>query len=536
MSDFTEHERIYIENFNSMRDEIPVRDVSVFQQPLTTREELLNTILCKWEGTRQYRLANELRFTDPTKKKMLFGKMRMYYHPSSFPFWECTSEKEFSDTLCYYLNDYMKVLPEYISIPFPDVQSKKREFLHHYDKSIELLLHGPPHANHHEIDSVLAEEWISAQKTPERKRLAKRLIDNTIYISHSDLLSSIQDCVRKTHAKIQEGPIVFCTGSKEKSNYYICLLFYHFWKEAGFQVDFVIESIQEIVQGNIIDIDDMAYSGSQTTRTLAFLYGKIIDEIRNSCKKQTRNSIAKTPNFIPLSTIEYYLYRTNIHYFVVRMFCGEVGKRTLTTMPPEATIDNRAKLPFDLIIGREIPSPQTILGEEDFTKLALLFDYGYSKNNPSTIAYFNHKIADAPSTFLYALGYGIVPDKLFMEEESIQVQPNKKEIVQKWKNEIQKESTTDDLDFIPFLRFCGKNGRQMPARKENLINYFPPGEKKHYRNIPKGFPQEYLCPLAFYKYIDYDTGTYHPPTLEKNTKKNTGNTGKRKTRKVSVTR
>ena len=551
-SNFTPNELAYIQMFEEYKSKFPLRDVTVFRQPITTREELLNTILYRYENNYEYRLASYLRFTE-SKDKLAHGRRGDYYHAKSYPFHKFKREKDFSDLLCAAIVNYIPLLkiPNLDrSIPRTSIQD---QFLRHYETSIQMLLKGPPHANEHVFDEEKKEQWIAAQKTNERKRLAKLLLDNTIYVSHAKLLEKIQQCVQKVKEKLVDAPVTFIVGTSDKSNYYVSLLFYHYWKQAGLRLDYVKTHMDEFVYGNLIDIDEMAYSGTQTTGTLGKVYGMLIHTLHNqliqlNAKTIRRNqnlvgrtksgesvkgafaynepvsgyylkSFAQTQNFLPVGLVETYLAMKGTNYIVLRIFCSEFGLEELTRMPPKDFFRrNRVKPPFYLIVGQRLSSPETLFGKENASKLSMLF--GHDLGSPAAPVYFNHKIADLPSTYLFPLAYGVVPNKILMNPFETWAM-TKKELNER-KNEFEKyiknlqanpEGNAETVEFIPFIRYCGQYERLMPKTRKNLLEYEPPGRGSGFHANNAELPQEYRCPYAWYKGINYDTATYTPPPL-----------------------
>ena len=570
MADFSQAELAYIDLFEQMKRDIPLKDVSVFQQPITTREELLNTILARPPGINKYVLAPF--YTFEKGKKQSSGTQFGFYDSKSdtYPFWQLKTQQAFSDLLCTAIVYYMPriTLPDASSLVSGTV-GDFTEFQQHYTKSIRLLLDGPPHANQHHIHTQLAKEWVDRQKTPERRRLAQLLLDKTRYISHKQLLERLQECVEKTRLKLVDGPVTFIVGTKDKSNYYISLLFYHFWIQAGLRVDAIKSHMDGLVQGNLLDIDEMAYSGSQTVRTLASVYERIITNIQTqlnqlnastdtfntdlrvkySKKNKAKGfygypgqkiipygikegevltgllsyrepvegkyitSYSKSKSFLPVPLLELILHRHKINYLVIRIFCSENGEKTLLEMPPADYVSSsRVKPPFTLVIGEIIPSPTTLFGEEDALKLGFLF--GSSKGYPAAPVYFNHKVADLPSTYLNPYAYGVIPDKLLYgdptyDDDSISLPPDQQAIYNSLQTPNSPENTTS---FLPFIEYCQKETRPMPRSRNNLFNYKAPGKNETPRfELPKSLPQVFRCPYAWYKNINYDTGTYTPP-------------------------
>jgi hypothetical protein len=573
MADFTIAEQAYIDLFNRIKESMPLREVSVFQQPITTREELLNTIVVDHPNRKGLRLGSYYNFTPiPGVQLIPQGKQKALYDykRDSYPFWNLNTLTQFSDLLCTAIVNYMPL----ITLPDPTLLlstsgSMLDEFKLHYEKSIDLLLAGPPHANQHTINPILAAEWIDAQKTPERKRLAKLLLDNTIYISHSKMLAQIHACVEKVHSKLVEGPITFIVGTKDKSNYYISLLFYHYWTQAGLPVHAVKPFMDGLVPGNLIDIDEMAYSGSQTLKILADVYMHLIKKIHkalnnlnavtvqyntnlpirfNQANKERGmygyqnilwpvlekqipgkgllayrepvrgkyvRSYSKSNIFVPLMLIESILNTYNINYIVLRVFCSEMGQKGLLQMPAIDYGDppRPVKPPFHLVIGELIPAPETLFGKEDALKMGFLFAAG--EHYPAAPVYFNHKVADLPSTYLNPYSYGVIPDRLLFgdplnsDNELKSLTPEQRAIYNSLENPTAVKDS-DSTTFLPFINFCQKDLRPIPSSRKNLF-IFKLSETNNRPFQEQQLPQIYRCPYPWYKNIDYDKGTYTPP-------------------------
>lgn len=509
--DFTENELAYIANFKSIAESVPSREISIFRPPIRTRDDLLKTIVWKKSNdTSFYYLANTAIFSHP--KYVEYGKRANLYDDSSFEFWKLKNEKEFSDRLTSFINEYLPSLKNSLSVPHTPSTDINEVFLRHYKASIDLLLRGPPHANEHQIDTELAEDWIQSHKTPERRRLARLLIKNTLYISHKELLDQIQESIKQIQSKLIPGlPTIFLAGPQNKSNYYISLLFYHFWNLAGLPVHTIKVYMDEIVAGNIIDIDEMAYSGTQTTSTLSKVYSLLVDKIIENllevnCKETQVKAFCQSRNFFPLMLFEKILAENNVNYILVRIFCSENGKVELLRMP-HSSYNNPLKFPSHLIIGRILPSPKTLFGEKNAAKLSIL--YGIDPGNPASTAYFNHKVANLPSTFLFPYAYGVVPNAPLLSRNDFWTSSaNERKKFNDTIQNLETSTNTDAVEFKPFIQYCGKGTRFLPKTRKNLKNYEPPNSNKKYSLSQAELPQIYRCPYAWYKKINYETGTY----------------------------
>jgi hypothetical protein len=525
---FTSAERAYLQLFKDIKDLVPQKDVSVFQQPMKTRYDILRTILFRPKKNEHvpnptFELADTLVFPsgEPLLKKGYTFHQIQYWmlESGAFDFFKLKSVREFSDFLCKNIVAYSSQLRVPEPSPTNIDETVLKDFLRHYQRSIELLLRGPPHADEHGVDPIIAEQWISAQKTPERQRLARLLIQNVVYINHTELLKQIKKCVDKTRKKLIDGPVTFIVGTPDKSNYYVSLLFYHFWNEAGLPLHSVTSHMHSLLPGNLIDIDEMAYSGTQTTNTLRSVYGSLLSKLKSQLDtlNSDQDAYNRIRNFLPLPIVEYIFYKHKIQYCVVRFFCSENGKKELMQMPPKSSYKKHTvKPPFSLIIGRDIPSLTTLVGEEDAFKLSYLF--GPGGGTPASTAYFNHKIADLPSTFLYPLAYGVVPTRmLWMEHPKLlndsyfsESTLSAKEIQMIKNLQGSPEGNTREIELLPFLQHCGPSERKLPTTFNEFVG---PELNETSFQIPTGeanaaTKQEYRCPYAWYKNIDYESGIY----------------------------
>lgn len=383
-------------------------------------------------------------------------------------------------------------------------------FMRHLTASKDLLLKGPPGSGSHTINPEKAAEWVAAQKSTKRRELAQKIIDNAIYITHTDLLKALQDCVGRVAAKCDfSRPVVLLSGLPKKSNYYISLLFAHFWLERGHRIDYVLEHFGKIdmkkyifneMCANILDVDDMAYSGTQTFQLMAQVFniikrraliyaGMAIPEASLIVKD------VKCPMCyfeVPLFYFEYLIRaKMKTNYLLCRAFCSSEAYDLFTSMVLDTGIRIFDNMPAILIFHRRIPSAKEALGKNNMKKAAMLFQE--EVDDVAAITYLNHKIADPPSTFLHPLVDGRIPGRfagsgIFLNKS--QLPPN----IVKANNGVT--NIDGNHEYKRFIEGC-MNGPQ-PLNEEN----------------ESGLPvlsDEKRCPYAWYKSINYNTGTYSPP-------------------------
>ena len=386
----------------------------------------------------------------------------------------------FKSMMTYIPSLQLSIKPNYDYLKNPKLIEFTGNFLRHLEINRNLLLTGPPHANEHTINKEKASQWVSKQKTGERQRLAQILLDNLRYISHKELLEALQTCVEKAKAQLKEGPVIFIVGSPSKSNYYISLLFAHFWLKQGLPIHAVTTNLIHIdsvsIGGNFLDIDDMSYSGSQTDDSLLRTYVIYLNKFRKVVKENLEHNpeYAGTYMFLPRHIVEKTLDNIGFQYIVVRAFMSDISFDRLTK-------DNSPKMPFQICTSEIIPYLPGV-ETSDKKKLEALFN---NEGDVSSTVYFDHKVADPLSTFLYAITFGVVPEKNIVKVNNWN-QKNYGPYV----NDIE----GDGVEFFPFINHCSKDGRKS----------FPTNRK----SMMYDAPQSFRCPPAWYKYIDYEKGIY----------------------------
>ncbi len=512
MGDFTEPENAYIRLFEAIKARLPNAYCSIKNLTIVDRKTLMQSFFLYM--SQYYQTNAPISFGDVLLER---ERRDLFYSLTSSAVLYNTLNKSLTDIeddtkkLVEKIMNYLPSLP--LSLPrnnafldFPKNKKRLAKFLQHLEINRTLLLQGPPHANEHTIDPVKAAEWVAAQYSPERQRLAQILLDNIQYIPHKQILHALRYCVYKVKKQIieegrLENPIILITGRVYKSNYYISLLFAHFWLQAGMRIDCVTEKygLDTIeMTGTILDVDDMAYSGNQTSITL----GTVGKMVFNSYRDHIKNLLAGNENFeetymlLPRLVIESMLESKGLRYFVIRAFMSEHSVREITK--------ESIRLPFQVVTYRVIPYLPGV-SEEDKLKLQKLFN-----RDAYTTVYLDHKVADTASTFLLPITFGVVPKTPLIRNVMGLGARNPDGIL----NDIEGE----EVEFLPFLRYCGSNERFMPRNRANMFSNGDPGD-------------DLRCPFAWYKLIDYDTGTYpsiplpHGPTSENFVG------GKRKTRK-----
>lgn len=491
MADFTEAQTKYIELYNAVRATLPASQYfSIKHNEITDKKTLMRSLFYFMSSiySKDYSYVAIVDSILPTGLSFRsFNRSRIIRNNRSKKLEENNHLiDDLFETMMEYLPGIdLKLKPDTSFLQEEANVKRTARFLKHLDINRELLLKGPPHAGDHTIEPDKAAAWVAAQKTPRRRELAQILLDNIRYIPHSELLKAIEDCVEKTKETLGPGPVTFLVGKPKKSNYYISLLFAHFWKAKGYPIDCVLESFVHInsfpLTGNFLDIDDMSYSGSQTKTILNSNFVSYILKLRDVMKEKlvTSKAYEETYMYFPRYLLEESLQSTQFKYFVVRAFMSD---HSVSQFEKEDT--SKPRFPIEIITHERIPYMPAV-DERTRKQIEYLFNH-----EVYTTVYFDHKVADMPSTYLLAITLGIVPEKMLILSQ------DETELNSSLVNSVEGEG----IDYMPFIKHCEESERRLPIknRHEAIFQNFP-----HLQD-------QYRCPQAWYKKIDYEKGIYSP--------------------------
>ena len=134
----------------------------------------------------------------------------------------------------------------------------------------------------HAIDLSIAESFIESQISPLKRRAARDLIENTVYITLSEVADVVRALIQKLYVENDLGKettqIYIVSGNIHKSNYFLSVLALKYIRAGKLKEPIrFIESLtndilNEVGDNPIIFIDDAAYSGSQLSKQLNNIY------------------------------------------------------------------------------------------------------------------------------------------------------------------------------------------------------------------------------------------------------------------------
>ena len=330
------------------------------------------------------------------------------------------------------------------------MELKNTEINVDYYKNFNLNLHKihniiPEISGKHNIDLKKANLWINSQLNENRRRLAKLLIKNTIYITFNELLDYIKNLTIKICEELSNSNIVyFLIDDKDDSTYFMSIL----------SIDYIINlsllknspiiidncsnyTLEKIGNDPIIYIDDCVYSGTKLSKKLNLIYENYVFMTNNNFPNFYMGFVGISSSAI---TILEYL---------------SVSRNKLIMLDLEnVKIKNPVKFNYERIFI----SLNEIIGEKDLFQLLFYFaPYNFKK--PYISIYFDHKIADPISTFLKILMYGpILPSNLNHNHDYIEMSLinssnydfDQYELLEILLNE-KCDKKIENIQFIPFI-------------------------------------------------------------------------------------
>jgi hypothetical protein len=413
----------------------------------------------------------------------------------------------------------------------------------------------------YKIDKNKAELWINSQFCDLFRQSARAFIENTTHISHKEIVINLKK-LSDTMINVYPKSVVILGSSSNKSNYFFGILFmmimYH---EHGLLPYDITEKIQDVFniysnKVNYIDIDDMMYTGTQTTSSLqyflvnesypnndknddiirkslipeiaeivcrsigSFKYRKfveIINKLPDAPRMESRSYILKQ-NFIRFLT-NFYLLKSRFNYYLIRPYMStyslnEIKKEYLTIFPITLVNDKRIPHIFSLITKNvSIKNFNDLYKKNIFMALVytiiIYMVFNMDMEMPKVACYSDYKVADLPSTFLLTYTFGPVPSyndftniitgDTFIDQH-IEDMIEQNIVPQLEKNEIELLAN-DILDFI--VSSVNSSKKKEPVSK--CIPFIKNCNLKciDIYNDFYSWDSKIRCPDSWYKHIHY---------------------------------
>lgn len=316
------------------------------------------------------------------------------------------------------------------------------------------------------IDYTRANQWLNALRPPRLAEAARKFLNNMKVITFEELFKNLEitaDIVYRSG--VYENSVILLS-SYGKSGHGFGLLFaaYMYGRYSILPRSFMKYFINAyLIYGNdvtYLDIDDMAYTGSQTRGTLIKM-NKLLNW--GFHKSETHNAIRNAE----------YLRKNHFDYRIIRFFVTNLSLKLL-----DSTGRHNTLLPNTIVYSEIISNFNEIRGSTDNGIIEEYIDYllfMFLLNlgcQSATIVHLEHKVADIASMASFPLLSGYVPSSNiinafldnyingsdFTVDNLYQIIGNKKlfdRIMNGVRESLDLNGKVFGPQFIPFLSNCG---------------------------------------------------------------------------------
>lgn len=313
----------------------------------------------------------------------------------------------------------------------------------------------------HNINNIKANLWIESQTTELRKETARNLIENTHYFTFNQVVEYVRNLTYKIYEKIiidyeENFDLYLFVDNKDGSTYFIGILVVYFLRLKKIYDPIIIDKwdpkILSKINGPIIFIDDMIYGGGKLSGMLQQIFHH--------------------------SAREYFGEK------IINIYIGVIVSNSTSMNMVNSVLDLKDNINHNIFFISElhIETMAEKIGDNKFFNIIYFFspfDFGY----PVVSCYFDHKIADASSTFLIALMYGpVLPSRLNYNDKflitSLNTENNDGEIPIDFEYikrleliDIEQNTNFSELNFIPFINGCNNLPKNIIPYNWLILSY-----------------------------------------------------------------
>jgi hypothetical protein len=360
-------------------------------------------------------------------------------------------------------------------------------FVKKYDKMVDDFMN----LEDRSINTEMSNKWIKSQPIKLLQEAAEFFIKNVRHIQKNEVIKAIEATGDKIiELGVDKCVVLFVYGTSKKSNnskdpikqsnYYFTIFVLAYIYKQKTEIPVVSDNFGTayIKYGSdkfYIDIDDMAYTGSQTEQLLInYLRSFNVEGLNNE-----RDNIF----------YKYLYLKENVKYYVFRLFTTNDANKTISHTEDYVFLGSTflPKFPVTLFYYEEIPNSKNIAKTDEEKMYYYAIRDLLNLSTPSaTWCYFDYKIADISSTFLFPLATGYVPSTKFLKFYNDLIYDKKVvwdkqeqyyNYVDRITNEIKSISSEKPISYSPFISGC-KNTKNIfdilddkPVIQQQLTEY-----------------------------------------------------------------
>lgn len=356
------------------------------------------------------------------------------------------------------------------------INRHQNQFLKDYDEHIQTIL--SMSSGTHPVNPEKLEEWITSQQSVTRRDVARALSKEIVYITHREVIDRCKDLVNQFYSqylntqKLETPTIVLFTHRRGKSGYMIALLFYYWVQQLGFPLPSMM--VDEFYPHLINDsncvfayVDDMSYSGSQISQILSkfAILPSYIE--KTAYPKFWIGFVAITEYaYVQLERLSPF-QEASVSQNLVQTIVSKNPNIAQHNIRPIKNRKQHIKYmqiqnPFTIYASRIIPSLRKKLGDAMYVAARIFFN----SDDADCILYFDHKVADSPSTFMKVLVFGPVPatNAIFAATQYDTNNTNENDSYEFWASDSVlrrirtydrgKDGNSEVTQFKPFIEGC----------------------------------------------------------------------------------
>lgn len=161
----------------------------------------------------------------------------------------------------------------------------------------EFLIHGPPWSGTHYIRPHKAARWIDAQPTLAKRNALRKLLDNIVYVSHGDFVSTMRSYIKKNIMLFRGNTALYmgnADAEKGSAGFVVRLAASMLWHYYEIEPP-ILRDDKDLVNpayDDIVFFEDCSYTGAQCQRYVT----NVVVEVYRARKHRQAEDILESPH------------------------------------------------------------------------------------------------------------------------------------------------------------------------------------------------------------------------------------------------
>lgn len=386
------------------------------------------------------------------------------------------------------------------------VQTKKMEMIlsspptkNDYLNNIRLenlLLQGIPQSNKFTINQTSAAKFIKTQTTRARKQAARALIDTNLYIPHSQFIATFRKLLDPFFRNIGDEEYIILSEKKTKSGFFCTMIFLFLVKE-GLSIGKKYKYPDYIY---LVNPGDFAKQRLSRREEIFSSSHAVKNYVLINDADYSSNQLSKSTTYFASINAEFYILRVFTNTYALERLLKGIPLGEEEAGDGWIRIGKNVKYMFAkslLTLKQKIRNLSWVYesgGSDKIYNDIIKYFAGCSMDGTGSTMniYFDHKMSDFTSSAALALTMGIVPNNSAYKGTWCGFRYDNEE------DEYHDHQTYEPLiDNCSYKQLFDKYMQNFNGEM-NLIRGDDDGD---------GLGQLLRCPYAWYKKLNYETGT-----------------------------